>query len=99
MTDPKDSKLPVLYRSLQGHNDPIESICFNSNSQQMASVSGDSLIYLWNLQSSKIQAKKLKGHSAAITEVALHDLGRIQSIWATHSLCIYGPHDQIVEQQ
>lgn len=70
MTDPKDTKLPVLYRSLQGHNDAIESICFNSNSQQMATVSGDSLLYLWNLQANNIQAKKLKGHSAAITEVA-----------------------------
>lgn len=99
MTDPKDSKLPVLYRSLQGHNDSIESICFNTNSQQMASVSGDSLLYLWNLQSSNIQAKKLKGHSAAITEVALRDLGRLQSIWATHSLCIHGPHDPDLEQQ
>lgn len=99
MTDQKDSKLPVLYRSLQGHNDPIESICFNTNSQQMASASGDSLLYLWNLQSSNIQAKKLKGHSAAITEVVPDDLGRLQSIWAAHSHCVHGPHNPSMEQQ
>lgn len=97
MTDPKDTKLPVLYRSLQGHNDAIESISFNTNSQQMATVSGDSLLYLWNLQANNIQAKKLKGHSAAITEVRFLDLGRIQSIWAADRHCIYGQHNQSLE--
>lgn len=99
MTDPKDSKLPVLYRSLQGHNDSIESICFNSNSQQVASVSGDSLLYLWNMQANKIQAKKLKGHSAAITEVLSYKTGRLQSLRATNSNFFYGPYDQNLEQQ
>lgn len=98
MTDPKDAKLPILYRSLQGHNDSIESICFNSNSQQMATVSGDSLLYLWNLQANNIQAKKLKGHSAAITEVVSCDLGRLQSVWPAHRYCFHGPHDQSLEQ-
>ena len=90
MTDLKESKLPVLYRSLQGHNDPIETITFNTNSQQMASASGDSLLYLWNLQASTIQAKKLKGHSAAITEVAKYYLGFVQSIRTVDRNCFYG---------
>ena len=97
MTDPKDAKLPVLYRSLQGHNDAIESICFNSNSTQMATTSGDSLLYLWNLQANNIQAKKLKGHSAAITEVLSFELGRLQSIWSAYCDCIHGPYHPNLE--
>lgn len=97
MTDPKDAKLPVLYRSLQGHNDAIESICFNSNSQQMASASGDSLLYLWNLQANTIQAKKLKGHSAAITEVSPVHPGRVQSVGPAYCDRVYGQHDQNLE--
>lgn len=63
------SPLPELYRSLQGHNDSITSIAFNGTSKQLASASGDHNLYLWNLQSKNIQAKKIKGHSGAITEV------------------------------
>lgn len=69
MTDPNAAKLPELFRSLQGHNDSIRTIAFNSNTRQMASASGDSYLYLWNLQAKNIQAKKLPGHTAAITEV------------------------------
>lgn len=78
MADPEQkSALPELYRSLQGHNDAIESIAFNGTSRQLASTSGDSLLYLWNLEAKNIQAKKLKGHSAAITEVSFGDAGRV----------------------
>ena len=69
MADPKEQKLPELYRSLQGHNDSIRTIAFNSNSKQLATASGDFYLYLWNLQAKNIQAKKLPGHTAAITEV------------------------------
>lgn len=69
MTDIEKGKLPELYRSLQGHNDSIRTLSFCSNSRQLVSASGDSNLYLWNLQAKNIQAKKLHGHSAAITEV------------------------------
>lgn len=60
---------PELYRSLQGHNDSIVSMSFCSSTKQLASSSGDGYLYLWNTQAKNIQAKKLKGHSGAITEV------------------------------
>lgn len=69
MADSDKGRLPELYRSLQGHNDSIKTLAFCSNSRQMASASGDKYLYLWNLQAKNIQAKKLSGHTAAITEV------------------------------
>ena len=71
------SEQPALYRSLPGHNDPIVSLCFSSSSKQLASASGDHLLYLWNLQAKNMQAKKLKGHSGAITEVAFSPSGSL----------------------
>jgi WD40 repeat protein len=68
---------PELYRTLQGHNDGIQCLTFNSNSKQLASVSADHSLYLWNLQAKNIQAKKLKGHSGAITEVAFSPSGAL----------------------
>src|SRR3990167_373501 len=80
---PAQNTQPELYRSLQGHNDGINTLSFNSNSKQLASASSDHHLYLWNLQAKNIQAKKLKGHAGAITEVAFSPSG---SMIATASM-------------
>lgn len=84
MADPQPANTqPELYRSLQGHNDAITTLSFNSNSRQLASASSDHSLYLWNLQAKNIQAKKLKGHAGAITEVTFSPSG---SMIATASM-------------
>ena len=60
---------PALYRTLQGHNQSLNTVSINSSTTQIASGSSDGLLYLWNLKSKNIRAKKLKGHSGAICEV------------------------------
>lgn len=90
---------PELYRTLQGHNDAIQCIAFNSNSRQLASVSGDHALYLWNLQAKNIQSKKLKGHNGAITEVGTSNAGGVQSLWRPHRHCLHGQHCESLEQQ
>lgn len=60
---------PALYRTLQGHNNTIKSIKFNSATSHLVSCSEDGLLYLWNLKKKSIRAKKLKGHTSAISEV------------------------------
>lgn len=60
---------PALYRTLQGHNNTIKSINFNSATSHLVSCSEDSHLYIWNLKKKNIRAKKLKGHTAAISEV------------------------------
>lgn len=66
----KSENYPALYRTLQGHNNTIKSLAFNTATSHLISCSEDSNLYLWNLKKKSIRAKKLKGHSAAITEVA-----------------------------
>jgi WD40 repeat protein len=97
MTDIEKGKLPELYRSLQGHNDTIRTISFCSNSRQLATASGDSYLYLWNLQAKNIQAKKLSGHTAAITEVNSSNLDRVRSIRQYFRFRLYGQDYQSLE--
>lgn len=61
---------PALYRTLQGHNNTIKSIHFNSATSHLVSCSEDGYLYLWNLKKKNIKAHKLKGHTSAISEVA-----------------------------
>ena len=60
---------PALYRTLQGHNQTLSTVSISSSTTQIGSGSSDGLLYLWNLKSKNIRAKKLKGHSGAICEV------------------------------
>ena len=91
-------KNPTLYRTLQGHNTTIKSIDFNCETTQMISCGEDSLLYLWNLKKKNIRAKKLKGHAAAITEVAFSpsaaliataSMDNTVRIWSNRSLDNY----------
>jgi centriolar protein POC1 len=74
---------PALYRTLQGHNNSIKTLSFNSNTSQLLSACHDNNVYLWNLNKKTIRANKLKGHSAPITEVAFSPSS---SMFATASM-------------
>jgi WD40 repeat protein len=60
---------PALYRTLQGHNNNVKTLSFNSNTSQLLSACHDNNVYLWYLNKATIKASKLAGHSAPVTEV------------------------------
>lgn len=61
---------PALYRTLQGHNNSVKTLSFNSNTSQLLSACHDNNVYLWHLNKATIKAHKLAGHSAPVTEVS-----------------------------
>ncbi len=74
---------PALYRTLQGHNNAITTLSFNSNTSQLLSACHDHNLYLWHLNKTTIKALKLTGHTAPINEVAFSPSS---SLFATASM-------------
>ena len=62
---------PEISQQLVGHNEAIQSLSFNSNSEQVISCSNDCKLYLWNTKNPKKKPHRLEGHKAAITQVHL----------------------------
>jgi len=92
---------PELYRTLQGHNNSIRTIAFNTSTKQLISASEDNLLYLWNLTKKSIRARKLKGHQGFITSVAFSPSSSLIAtasmdhtirIWSNNNLDNYPSH-------
>lgn len=92
---------PALFRTLQGHNNIIETIAFNPNTTEICSASNDNYLYLWRLKQKNIRAKKIRGHSAPINEVAYSPSGALIAtaskdntvrIWQNHNSDVFTNH-------
>ncbi|OQV09788.1 NACHT domain-containing protein [Cladophialophora immunda] len=57
-------------QTLEGHNDPVESVAFSLDSTRLASVSHDRTVKIWDTTSG-VCLKTLSGHSNWVMSVAL----------------------------
>ncbi|XP_066569735.1 katanin p80 WD40 repeat-containing subunit B1 [Amia ocellicauda] len=65
---------PNCIMSLTGHNNPVESIQFNSSEEQVVAGSQSGSLRVWDLEAAKI-LRNLSGHKANISSLDFHPFG------------------------
>jgi len=74
-----ERKLPrgvKLLRTLEGHEDSVMSIAFDSAGRTLASGSGDDTVKLWDVANGKL-LRTFKGHKNGVMSVAFDSAGRM----------------------
>nr|XP_015224162.1 PREDICTED: katanin p80 WD40 repeat-containing subunit B1 [Lepisosteus oculatus] len=65
---------PNCIMSLMGHNNPVESIQFNSSEEQVVAGSQSGSLRVWDLEAAKI-LRNLSGHKANVCSLDFHPFG------------------------